>query len=1162
MNESSENPKLTPELEARFVALVLGEASDFEREQLEALAERDDELGALYDELKRVHGLMESVAEKGRDTAGEDDWKLSPDRRKEVLSVIGGDDTAQSQAGRDVSSNERPVSRSRTGAGLRRYRRLALGFGVAGCLAGSAFWIQLGLDRRYRMQLTGGTVASLAIPEQSATAEGVSTVELTADNDFDAPQELSLALKSAWDDSLERSTSNQAKSPELFGAYSGGEGFASGTATWQATQVPAEGIASGLGVPSTELRTVYGDFADDVTAPEGGTIMLGGIKRSQATRQPTSDLLAMNASPQLNNRPAEFFQSEERYAELPPNMSRSYRFQDSKQGQQAWAMPDGEKQVERVLERLSRSEEIGAANGRGGVAGGLGGESGKSKAARGEPSARGMFKTHASPSVPDYSAPTEAAPSSESAVPSDKTSNGVILADDIVNLPIELPQSVDLYAAEDGVASGAVPSPQSAPEREEAESLGRQAGQASGSADRQMYFGSKDRAISELETAGLVDAYNGLMEDERYREAEVIANQLSGGEHNSEISSIMLHNAQNRQRIANSKDATKSKEDAFFDTLNDVDRSSIAISEREKTPSDWRELAEVEMHRIPPDQNSRNQRVRDSSLSGKLKELEGEAVVDALGEIRGQLGYLGSEAKDNRDYGVFSSRESLSKGLDSGVESNIALYGSGELTRTGPEATSLSRHDSAWFGYAPPAKGLKKRRSVELEVAPSISEKSAAEDPFSTFSLHVSDVSFKLAAAALAKGEWPKREQVRIEEFVAAFDYGDPTPTQSQRVGCTIEQCIHPFQQQRNVLRIAMRTAAAGRASQTPLRLTLLLDNSGSMERYDRQQTVERAFELLASQLQPNDQVTLISFASQPRLLADGVSGSQAGSLTQIVNDLPSEGGTNIEAALQLATEKAREQFDAAAQNRIVLLTDGAVNLGDADPEGLAESVEALRQSGIAFDAAGIIADGLNDEVLEALTRNGDGRYYLLDSVESADGSFARQIAGALRPSAKNVKVQVEFNPDRVGNYKLLGFEKHVLKKEDFRNDAVDAAEMAAAEAGVAVYQFEAKQDGQGDVGFVSVRFQDLSTGQMVERRWPIPYDAQAPRPEQSSASMQIATAAAMLAAKLRGDPLGESVDLAELASLIASLPPEKKAGRNVAQLQNMIQQARELVDK
>ena len=217
--------------------------------------------------------------------------------------------------------------------------------------------------------------------------------------------------------------------------------------------------------------------------------------------------------------------------------------------------------------------------------------------------------------------------------------------------------------------------------------------------------------------------------------------------------------------------------------------------------------------------------------------------------------------------------------------------------------------------------------------------------------------------------------------------------------------------------------------------------------------------------------------------------------------------------------EKAREQKAEGTQNRIILLTDGAVNLGNADPESLSRMVEGMRREGIAFDAAGISADGLNDEVLEALTRKGDGRYYLLDSLDDADDGFAKQIAGALRPSAKNVKVQVEFNSDRVERYKLLGFEKHRLKKEDFRNDKVDAAELAAEEAGVAVYQFKAKPDGRGDIGSVSVRFQDLSSGQMVEKRWPVPYIADAARVDEANQSMRVAAVAALFAAKLRAEP-------------------------------------------
>lgn len=446
-------------------------------------------------------------------------------------------------------------------------------------------------------------------------------------------------------------------------------------------------------------------------------------------------------------------------------------------------------------------------------------------------------------------------------------------------------------------------------------------------------------------------------------------------------------------------------------------------------------------------------------------------------------------------------------------------------------------------------------REAPKPTPAALDETSPSAEPFSTFSLHVSDVSFQLAKSSLASGKWPEAEKIRIEEFVNAFDYGDPVPSMGERVACRIDQGAHPFLQQRNLVRIALRTAEAGRSSGTPLRLTLLLDSSGSMERPDRRATLTRAVATLTGLLGENDRITLVSFARQPRLVADAVAGNEAMKLAETVASLPSEGGTNLEAALELAFEKAREHQEADAQNRIVLLTDGAANLGDAKAESLGARVEMMRDAGIAFDAAGFGAEGLNDEILEALTRKGDGRYYLLDRPEDAGEAFAEQIAGALRPAAKNVKVQVEFNPDRVKSYKLLGFEKHRLATEDFRNDAVDAAELAAAEAGVAVYQVEPDPAGEGDLGSVSVRFRDLESGEMIERRWSLPHLASAPAADQGGGATHLAIVASQFAAKLAGGPLGDVVDLGELARLAATLPDSPR----VDELRTMIEQARGL---
>ncbi|MFD0893406.1 von Willebrand factor type A domain-containing protein [Luteolibacter ambystomatis] len=428
----------------------------------------------------------------------------------------------------------------------------------------------------------------------------------------------------------------------------------------------------------------------------------------------------------------------------------------------------------------------------------------------------------------------------------------------------------------------------------------------------------------------------------------------------------------------------------------------------------------------------------------------------------------------------------------------------------------------------------------------------AATEPFSTFSLHVSDASFKLAKAALDRGERLSADQIRTEEFYNAFDYGDPAPASGEPVACAIEQAAHPVLPQRNIVRVAMRVGSAGRGQGQPLNLTLLLDNSGSMEREDRHEGLKAAIAQLASLLQPGDTVTLAGFSRTPHLLADRLSGAEAKKLVELVDKLPSEGGTNLEEALKLAGELAIQRRNPTAQNRIVLLTDGAANLGNAQPDDLAQKVAALRQQGIAFDAAGIGAGGLNDRMLEALTRHGNGRYYIVNDPKDADANFARQLAGAFRPAAENVKVQVHFNPDRVSRYKLIGFEKHRLNTEDFHNDAVDAAELAADEAGVALYQVETRPDGSGEIGEVSVRFRDTASDKMVENTWTIPHDEKTPAFDQARPSIQLATISMLAAEKLRGGPLADATDFTTLSPVIARVKNYYSTSSRVGELTGM----------
>jgi Mg-chelatase subunit ChlD len=416
----------------------------------------------------------------------------------------------------------------------------------------------------------------------------------------------------------------------------------------------------------------------------------------------------------------------------------------------------------------------------------------------------------------------------------------------------------------------------------------------------------------------------------------------------------------------------------------------------------------------------------------------------------------------------------------------------------------------------------------KVDLSALMEEMAAAQDPYSTFSLNISDASFQIAQAAMSKGERPDPAGIKVEQFYNAVDYGDPSPAAGEPVAMALEQAAHPVIPGRTLVRVALKTAAEGRAATQALRLTLLVDQSGSMVRDDRRAAMDKALASLAGLLTPNDRITVIGFSRKPRLLADGWTSEQAAKLSELVNQTASEGGTNLEEAIQLGEQLAVRHQLAGAQNRIVLFTDGAANLGTADPARLAARVKVLRQKGIAFDIAGIAADELNDGLLAELARNGNGRYYVVG--KGADDTLARQLAGAFRPAAENVKVQVRFNPQRVGRYKLIGFEKDRLKTEDFRNDTVDAAELAAEEAGVAIYQVEPLPGGSGELGEVSVRFRNAASGQMVERTWTIPHNANAPAIDRSTPSMQLAVLAMFTAEKLRGGPLGDAIDFKRLA--------------------------------
>jgi uncharacterized protein YegL len=343
------------------------------------------------------------------------------------------------------------------------------------------------------------------------------------------------------------------------------------------------------------------------------------------------------------------------------------------------------------------------------------------------------------------------------------------------------------------------------------------------------------------------------------------------------------------------------------------------------------------------------------------------------------------------------------------------------------------------------------------------------------------------------------------------------------------------------------------------LNLVLLLDASGSMNRRDRVQIVQNALRVLAEKLTPQDRISVVAFSRVPRLWVDGLEGGKPDELLSRVMSLKPEGGTHLESSLDLAYRTAQKRFNAGANNRVLLMTDGAANLGDVDPDSLRAKVIDYRRKGIALDCFGIGWEGYNDSLLESLARNGDGRYSFLNDPGSAGAEFAEKLAGAFQVMASDVKAQVEFNPDRVSSWRQIGYDLHQLTQQQFRDNRVDAAEIGSAESGNALYSIQSIEEGNGPIATVRVRFKVPGTQLYREREWIVRYYPSIVPLDQSAPSMRLAAASTLFAEWLAESPHAGLVRLSDLESLLRGIPEIYSNDPRPAVLAQMIGKAQSI---
>lgn len=458
--------------------------------------------------------------------------------------------------------------------------------------------------------------------------------------------------------------------------------------------------------------------------------------------------------------------------------------------------------------------------------------------------------------------------------------------------------------------------------------------------------------------------------------------------------------------------------------------------------------------------------------------------------------------------------------------------------------------------------GEKEDRRLSLKASPQEQRQapqmlSVGEHPFSTFSLNVSDVSFQLALAQLRRGELPAGDQVRPEEFYNYFEYADPAPVAGQPVAFFAENAQVPFLHGQQLVRFAVKTAGEGREAGRPLNLTLLIDHSGSMVRADRQLILDRLLGEMQKILNPGDRVNVVTFSTSTSVLGMDLAPTQLPGIQQQLRQMSPQGGTNLELALETGYAVARQHKRAEAINRMILITDGAANLGNTSPELLAEQIQQGKLQGVFFDVIGAGWDEYHDALLERLTRNGDGRYRFVNSGEEVP-PLLRSLAGAFRPAAQDVKVQVEWNPRQVVRYRLIGYETHRLRDEDFRDDRVDAAELAANETGNALYLIERAAEAEGPLGTVRIRYRPANGGAVRELAWVLPSNVPQDLYE-APASLQLAAAAAFFAEKFSNPGGTAGIRFQDLMQLLEQPRRFYPDPTRIRELSEMIQQAMRL---
>jgi Ca-activated chloride channel homolog len=403
------------------------------------------------------------------------------------------------------------------------------------------------------------------------------------------------------------------------------------------------------------------------------------------------------------------------------------------------------------------------------------------------------------------------------------------------------------------------------------------------------------------------------------------------------------------------------------------------------------------------------------------------------------LSACGSATKDSAVSQNKSSEADQSEGQRASSVSNTstsAANSSASVAKSAPMTDSEQKRSTANEKYA------------EIDENPFLETKLA---PLSTFSIDVDTASYSNVRRFINDGSLPPKDAVRIEELVNYFEYDYPQPNGNEPFSVTNEIASCPWNQKHKLVSIGLQGRKVAAENTPPSNIVFLLDVSGSMNQPDKLPLLKNGLRVLVNQLKPADRVAIVVYAGHSGLVLPST--NDKNKILQALNNLEAGGSTNGGQGIQLAYNVAEDNFISNGNNRVILATDGDFNVGTTSDNALVQLIEQKRQSNIFLTVLGFGTGNLNDKMMEKLADKGNGNYAYIDSNEEARKVLGQQFSGTIYTIAKDVKIQVEFNPAKVAGYRLLGYENRLLAAKDFNDDRKDAGEIGAGLSVTALYE-------------------------------------------------------------------------------------------------------------